>query len=169
MKTTEDAAAGGALMGKSADEVHDLLEEMTSNSNEWSNERGMPKKVVGIYEINGMNMLNVKMDFLVKIFGKMGTVNAICNSIFCDNCGGSHMPSECMQVKQAQLFQILTGHNRTTHILTLTIQVGGIIQISNGIIRTTKVLMRNNLIHLDFSQDHNKLRLSHHAKLLLRD
>ena len=75
---------------------------MTSNSNKWSNERGMHKKVAGIYEIDGMNMLNAKIDSLVKMFGKMDTVNTISISVFCDNCGGSHMSFECMQVEQAQ-------------------------------------------------------------------
>ena len=169
MKTTVDAAAGGALMGKSADEAHDLLEEMISNSNEWSNKRGMPKKVAGIYEIDGMNMLNAKMDSLVKMFGKMGTVNAISNSIFCDNCGGSHMSSECKQVEQvhfASNFNRSQQNNPYSNTYNPGWRNHPNFSWNN---QNNQGVMRGNLIHLDFSQDHNKLRLSHHGKLLLRD
>ncbi|XP_052172253.1 uncharacterized protein LOC127788182 [Diospyros lotus] len=69
VRITIDAAAGGALMGKSTEDAYELLEEMASNNYQWSTERGMPKKASGMYEVDGINMLNAKVDNLVKMFG----------------------------------------------------------------------------------------------------
>ncbi|XP_038973879.1 uncharacterized protein LOC120105457 [Phoenix dactylifera] len=69
VRITIDAAAGGTLMSKSIEEAYELLEEMASNNYQWSNERCMPKKVSGMYDVDGINMLNAKVDSLVKMFG----------------------------------------------------------------------------------------------------
>jgi len=37
----------------------------------------MPKKASSMYEVDGINMLNAKVDNLVKMFGKLGNVCAI--------------------------------------------------------------------------------------------
>lgn len=37
-------------MNKTQDETFDLLEKIAMNNYQWSNERIMPKKAVGIYE-----------------------------------------------------------------------------------------------------------------------
>ena len=39
-KQNVDAAAGGALMGRSAEEAQNLIEEMAANSYQWANIRG---------------------------------------------------------------------------------------------------------------------------------
>ncbi|XP_038978816.1 uncharacterized protein LOC120109139 [Phoenix dactylifera] len=107
VRITIDAAAGGTLMSKSTEEAYELLEEMASNNYQWSNERGMPKKVPGMYDVDGINMLNAKVDSLVKIFGKLGNVNSISSPVLsCDCCGGAHMSSDCMQV------QFVSNYNR---------------------------------------------------------
>ncbi|XP_038981145.1 uncharacterized protein LOC120110395 [Phoenix dactylifera] len=59
-----DAVAEGTLMSKPTEEAYELLEEMASNNYQWSNERGMPKKVPGMYDVDGINMLNAKVDSL---------------------------------------------------------------------------------------------------------
>ena len=51
-RTVIDAAASGALMGKSASEAFNLLEVMASNNYQWPNEIAT-KKVVGLYKIDG--------------------------------------------------------------------------------------------------------------------
>ncbi|XP_052188365.1 uncharacterized protein LOC127798771 [Diospyros lotus] len=93
-------------MGKSTEDAYELLEEMASNNYQWSTERGMPKKASGMYEVDGINMLNAKVDNLVKIFGKLGNGNAVySNSNSASNCDwyeNSHLGSDCMQVEQAQ-------------------------------------------------------------------
>ena len=93
-------------MGKSTKNAYELLEEIASNNYQWSTERGMPKKASGMYEVDGINMLNAKVDNLVKMFGKLGNVNAVnSNFNFANNCDwyeNSHLGSDCMQVEQAQ-------------------------------------------------------------------
>ena len=53
-------------MSKSTKEAYDLLKKMATNNYQWSNERGMPKRLPGMYELDGINMLNAKVDSLVK-------------------------------------------------------------------------------------------------------
>ncbi|GLU23925.1 hypothetical protein SLE2022_398990 [Rubroshorea leprosula] len=48
-RTMLDAAAGGSLMSKHADEGYNLIEEMASNSYQWGSERSHIKKNAGIY------------------------------------------------------------------------------------------------------------------------
>ncbi|XP_038976409.1 uncharacterized protein LOC113461320 [Phoenix dactylifera] len=107
VRITIDAAAGGTLMSKSTEEAYELLEEMASNNYQWSNERCMPKKVPGMYDVDGINMLNAKVDSLVKMFGKLGNVNSVSSPVLsCDCCGGAHMSSDYMQV------QFVSNYNR---------------------------------------------------------
>ncbi|XP_038976653.1 uncharacterized protein LOC120107448 [Phoenix dactylifera] len=107
VRITIDAAAGGTLISKSTEEAYELLEEIVSNNYQWSSERGMPKKVPGMYDVDGINMLNAKVDSLVKMFGKLGNVNSISSPVLsCDCCGGAHMSSDCMQV------QFVSNYNR---------------------------------------------------------
>ena len=83
-------------MSKSTEEAYDLLEKMATNNYQWSNERGMPRRTPGMYELDGINMLNDKVDNLVKMFGNFGIANIISNPVLsCDWCGGAHMSSDC--------------------------------------------------------------------------
>ena len=103
VRITIDAAVGGALMSKSIEEAYDLLKKMATNNYQWSNERGMPKRSPGMYELDGINMLNAKVDSLVKMFGDLRTANVISKPVLsCDWCAGAHMSSDCQQVEQAQ-------------------------------------------------------------------
>ncbi|XP_062113989.1 uncharacterized protein LOC133824999 [Humulus lupulus] len=60
-RTIVDAAAGGALLAKTADESFTLMEEMATNSYQWPNERSGPRKVVGLYEVDQMTALNAQI------------------------------------------------------------------------------------------------------------
>ena len=62
-RTVIDVVAGGALMGKSANEAFNLLEVMASNNYQWPNERAT-KKTAGLYEIDGFSALTAKVEFL---------------------------------------------------------------------------------------------------------
>ena len=56
-----------------------------------------------MYDMDGINMLNAKVDSLVKIFGKLGTTNIVSNIILSyDWCGRTHTCSDCQQVEQVQ-------------------------------------------------------------------
>ena len=90
-------------MSKSPEAACALLEEMTSNSYHWASERTLPKKSARMYEIDKVDMLNAKMDSLVRMFGKVGSANVVSNPILiCENCEGVHMSIKCMQVENAQ-------------------------------------------------------------------
>lgn len=87
---------------------------MDSNSYQWSNEKAMPKRVAGMYDMDGINMLNAKVDSFVKMFGQFN-VNAISNtSLSCDLYRGTHMSSECQIVEQVQFTSnFITQQNNT--------------------------------------------------------
>ncbi|XP_057250798.1 uncharacterized protein LOC104886473 [Beta vulgaris subsp. vulgaris] len=99
---TIDAAAGGAIMGKTTEVANRLLEEMASNNYHWSNNKGKPKNDAGMYEVEGINMLNAKVDNLVNLFTKMSNVNSVSTTMPCNLCGGAHLTNECINVEQAQ-------------------------------------------------------------------
>ncbi|XP_071924695.1 uncharacterized protein [Coffea arabica] len=65
-----DATAGGALMGKSAEKTQQLIEEMTANNYQWTNEGGNTRRVPGMLEIDTLNMLSAKMDNVVKMLNR---------------------------------------------------------------------------------------------------
>ena len=39
-----DASVGGALMKKTTDQAHEILEDTTTNSNQWPRDRSAPRK-----------------------------------------------------------------------------------------------------------------------------
>ena len=49
-----DAAAGGALMSKTHEATYELLEELASNNYPWPIERAMPRKKVGVLELDSI-------------------------------------------------------------------------------------------------------------------
>ena len=59
MKISIDAAAGGALMGKSIEAAEALLEEMASNNYHWSSERATPKRGGGRHEVDAVTLLSL--------------------------------------------------------------------------------------------------------------
>ncbi|XP_062085184.1 uncharacterized protein LOC133791270 [Humulus lupulus] len=60
-RTIVDAAAGGALLAKTADEAFTLMEEMTTKSYQCPNERSDPRKVAGLYEVNQMTAMHAQI------------------------------------------------------------------------------------------------------------
>ncbi|XP_017970395.1 PREDICTED: uncharacterized protein LOC108660654 [Theobroma cacao] len=93
IKTTIDAAAGGALMSKNAADAYNLLEEMALNNYQWPSERSGSRKVVGAYEIDTMSNLAVQVAALSKKIDTLG-VHAVQNSI-CEMCGDGHSNDQC--------------------------------------------------------------------------
>ena len=65
-RTIIDVAAGGAFMSKSANEAYELLEEMAMNNYQWPTERGQPKKVAGMMELDAITMLTAQVAALTK-------------------------------------------------------------------------------------------------------
>ncbi|XP_021831504.1 uncharacterized protein LOC110771504 [Prunus avium] len=94
-RTLVDAAAGGALMAKTATEAFELLETMASNNYQWPSERMNPKPA-GVLEVDAMALLKAKISNLTKKVDSL-SVNAInTNTNFgCDFCAGPHPSSDC--------------------------------------------------------------------------
>ncbi|GAB2290861.1 hypothetical protein Dimus_025126, partial [Dionaea muscipula] len=72
----------------------------------WGGERAAAKKPAGMYEVDGITMLNAKVDALTTLFSKLGNINAVTtppvSAIPCNFCGESHESTECCQLEQAQ-------------------------------------------------------------------
>ena len=90
-----DAAAGGALMTKTATEAFELLETMASNNYQWPSER-MNLKPAGVLEVDAMALLTAQISNLTKKVDSL-SVNAINTStnFGCEFCAGPHPSSEC--------------------------------------------------------------------------
>ncbi|XP_020425758.1 uncharacterized protein LOC109950616 [Prunus persica] len=94
-RTLVDAAAGGALMTKTATEAFELLETMASNNYQWPSER-MNLKPAGVLEVDAMALLTAQISNLTKKVDSL-SVNAINTStnFGCELCAGPHPSSEC--------------------------------------------------------------------------
>jgi len=68
-----DAAAGGALMGKSIEAAKAFLEGMVSNNYHWSSEGAIPKRTSGVYGVDAVDMLASKVDALAQRFDRLRT------------------------------------------------------------------------------------------------
>ncbi|KMS97498.1 hypothetical protein BVRB_5g126420 [Beta vulgaris subsp. vulgaris] len=101
-KPLRDYAMPNASGAPSSIVANKLLEEMASNNYHWSNDRNKPRRTGGKYEVEGINMLNAKVDNLVNLFTKMSNVNSVSTTMPCNLCGGAHLTNECINVEQAQ-------------------------------------------------------------------
>jgi len=64
VKILVDAAAGGALMGKSIEAAKLLLEEMASNNYHWTSDRATPQRGGGKYSADAVTVLASRVDTL---------------------------------------------------------------------------------------------------------
>jgi len=86
-----DATAGGTLMSKTEDEACNLIEEMTLNHYQWSNECGQPKRVKGKFDVDALTLLTANMDAMTQRLDRLNVnaVNSCASSSTCDQ-RGSH-------------------------------------------------------------------------------
>ena len=52
-----DASTGGALMKKTTDQAYEILEDTTTNSNQWSRDRSTPRKPLAGVDIEVLSNL----------------------------------------------------------------------------------------------------------------
>ena len=112
-RTSIDAAAGGALMGKSYDEAYDLLETMAANNYQWPSERLTQRKVAGMYEVDAMTALAAQVSALTKKIDSLAVqpVKAVqSTSVICDICAGNHASEQC--AISAESVQYVSNYNR---------------------------------------------------------
>ena len=98
-RTVIDASTGGALMKKTTDQAYEILEDTTTNSNQWPRERITPGKAVG-----GTNneVLSNLVTHVAQLTKQQGTVNVIQTSPWelCKFCGGQYCSTECQLGQQ---------------------------------------------------------------------
>ena len=93
-RTVIDSSAKGALMKKTTDQAYEMLEDTTTNSNQWPMDRITPRKVVGgTYN----EVLNNLVTHVAQITKQRGTINALQTSPWelCEFCGEQHSSTEC--------------------------------------------------------------------------
>jgi len=95
-----DTVARDTLMSKTEDEAYNLIEEMTLNNYQWSNERGQPKGVRSKFDVDALTLLTVKMDAMTQKLDRLNVnvVNSCAPSLTCDRCGSHHHVTENCQV-----------------------------------------------------------------------
>ena len=108
-RTVIDASAGGALMKKTTYQAYGILEDMTTNSNQWPKDRVVARKAMGGADVDVLNNLATQVSFLTKQLQKQHrTVNATQTNPWeiCKSYGGQHNTMECqsrhMTMEQAQ-------------------------------------------------------------------
>ena len=69
-----DASAGGALMKKTTDQAYEILEDATTNTNQWPRDRIILVKAVGGTDNEVLRNLVTHVAQLTK---QQGTVNAV--------------------------------------------------------------------------------------------
>ena len=104
-----DASAEGALMKKTIDQAYEILEDATTNTNQWPREKATPVNVVGGTNNAVLNNLVNHVAQLTKQLNRQqGTANSIQTNPWelCEFCGGQHSSTECQSrnptVEQAQ-------------------------------------------------------------------
>ena len=80
-RTIIDASTGRALMKKTTDQAYEILEDTTSNSNQWPRDRSTPRNpLVGANIEVLSNMVNHVAQLTKQLQKKQGTMNAIQNN-----------------------------------------------------------------------------------------
>ena len=70
----------------------------------------MPKKALGMHDVESITILTAKVESLVKILGNMRNLNSISNpTLNYDFYGGAYMNANCINVEQSQF---MTNFNR---------------------------------------------------------
>ena len=54
------------MINKTEDKTDNLIEEMTLNNFQWSNEQGQPKRVGGKLEVDALTLLNAIVDAMTQ-------------------------------------------------------------------------------------------------------
>ena len=77
-----DAAIGGTLLLKTTEEAQTLLEEMAANNYQWSNEKSILKKAVGIHDVDSLIAIYAQVAALSNQIAALTTKGASPTIIF---------------------------------------------------------------------------------------
>ena len=80
-RTIIDASAGGALMKKTTDQAYDILEDIDTNSNQWPQDRSVPRNSLVSVDTEVLrNLVNHVAQLTKQLQKQQGTVNTIQNN-----------------------------------------------------------------------------------------
>ena len=102
-------------MGKSPQEIQNLIEEMAANNHQRVNEQGNSRHQAGMIEMNTLNMLSAQINNMVKLLHRQAGVgqNSSSSSVYvaCYSvCDGEHDTNECIDFEQAQFVKNYNRH-----------------------------------------------------------
>ena len=87
-----NAVSGGKWMDKTAREAVTLLEELASQG--YMGEETTMVKAKGVLELDTINLLNAKVDALIKLVSKSQINSLECANVICETYGGSQLYSQ---------------------------------------------------------------------------
>ena len=82
-------------MSKTPEDAFSLLQTMASNNYQWHGDRNQSRKTTRVYEIDGLNLVNAKLDSLTKKLEKINMVGHPSSVFSYEICGGGHSTIEC--------------------------------------------------------------------------
>ncbi|MDO7987411.1 hypothetical protein OC713_02695, partial [Sweet potato little leaf phytoplasma] len=92
-----DDSAGGALLAKTFNEAHEILERISINSFQWSDVRGSNKKVKSVLEVDGVSTIRADIVMLANALTNVTVVSLqqppVVNQVTeesCVYCGEEH-------------------------------------------------------------------------------
>ena len=81
-------------MSKKFEDTYNLLEIMTSNNCQWHGDRNQPRKIAKVYEIDGLSLVNAKLDSLTKKVEKINIAAHPLSVFSCKIYRGGHSTME---------------------------------------------------------------------------
>ncbi|KAG8478554.1 hypothetical protein CXB51_028316 [Gossypium anomalum] len=82
-----DAAAGGTINNKTAEEAYEFIEEMSLNNYQWQVMRTKPTKTAGVYNVDSVTMLSNQVELLNKKIDSLLSSTQVYPVIRCDSSG----------------------------------------------------------------------------------
>ena len=89
-----DASARGALIKKTTNQAYEILEDASTNTNQWPKDRIIPVNTIGGTDNEVLSNL---VTLVVQFTKQQGTVNVVQTSPWelCKFCRGQHSSTEC--------------------------------------------------------------------------
>ena len=110
LRSSIDAAAGGALMAKTYEEAYQLIETMATNNYQWPTARMTQPTVAGIFEVDGVTAITAQISALSKKFDMWSGGQTQSVAIICELCAGEHSTDQC--AINPESVQFINGYNR---------------------------------------------------------
>ena len=97
-------------MKKTTNQAYEILEDATTNTNQWPKEKTTPMKVIGGIDNEVLNNLVTHVAQLTKqLTRQQGTTNSIQTGPWelCEFCGGQHSSAKCQPGQQLMSLKVI--------------------------------------------------------------